>query len=406
MNVKVKFKENNVSIPIKFSQIQSVSDPDLSKLPQYEGGYEINLSSREQTLETERKWVKENIVVKKVINTEGLNVTENGTYEASNDIDGFNPVTVNVKPKIEALNITQNGTYITAEGKDGFNPITVNVQPKLQEKSVTENGEVVADIGFDGLGKVNVNVNVQPTIEPLEITANGTYDLQEGVDGYAPITVNVQSDESINNAIVDALIDGSITEVDSNVIRVKQYTFNLCTELVRVNLPKVQTIDQNAFLGCSALKNIDLPALTSSGVKVFGNCSSLETANLPRLENLQQNFFASCGSLVSVDLSRVTAISSSAFSYCSKLTTLILRGDTVASLANTNAFNKCYHILGTVDATHNPEGLKDGYIYVPKALIEDYKVATNWVTYASQFRALEDYTVDGTVTGELDPTKI
>lgn len=47
-----------------------------------------------------------------------------------------------------------------------------------------------------------------------------------------------------------------------------------------------------------------------------------------------------------------------------------------------------------------------GYIYVPSALIEQYKVAENWSTYASQFRALEDYTVDGTITGELDETKI
>ena len=34
------------------------------------------------------------------------------------------------------------------------------------------------------------------------------------------------------------------------------------------------------------------------------------------------------------------------------------------------------------------------------------QAATNWSTYAAQFRALEDYTVDGTTTGELDETKI
>ena len=47
-----------------------------------------------------------------------------------------------------------------------------------------------------------------------------------------------------------------------------------------------------------------------------------------------------------------------------------------------------------------------GYIYVPAALVDSYKVATNWSTYAAQFRALEDYTVDGTTMGELDPNKI
>lgn len=47
-----------------------------------------------------------------------------------------------------------------------------------------------------------------------------------------------------------------------------------------------------------------------------------------------------------------------------------------------------------------------GYIYVPRALVDTYKAATNWSTIADQFRALEDYTVDGTITGELDESKI
>ena len=51
-------------------------------------------------------------------------------------------------------------------------------------------------------------------------------------------------------------------------------------------------------------------------------------------------------------------------------------------------------------------GTDSCYIYVPRALINDYKAATNWAQYADKFRALEDYTVDGTTTGELDPTKI
>ena len=103
----------------------------------------------------------------------------------------------------------------------------------------------------------------------------------------------------------------------------------------------------------------------------------------------------------------VTAIAESAYSACRSLKALVLSNtDAVVTLANTNAFSGCYHILGTKDSAYNPSGLKDGYFYVPAALIEDYKVATNWSTYATQFRALEDYTVDGTVTGELDESKI
>ena len=94
-----------------------------------------------------------------------------------------------------------------------------------------------------------------------------------------------------------------------------------------------------------------------------------------------------------------------AFESCYILTAVILRSEIVCNLVNTAAFLDCYHLLGTVNKTYNPDGLKDGYIYVPASLVDSYKTATNWTTFADQFRALEDYTVDGTITGELDPAK-
>ena len=78
----------------------------------------------------------------------------------------------------------------------------------------------------------------------------------------------------------------------------------------------------------------------------------------------------------------------------SAFTTLILRSETVATLPSTSAFSSTPIASGT------------GYIYVPRALVDSYKAASNWSTYANQFRALEDYTVDGTTTGALDESKI
>lgn len=103
---------------------------------------------------------------------------------------------------------------------------------------------------------------------------------------------------------------------------------------------------------------------------------------------------------------KANKIENGAFQAGYSLTAVILCGDTVCQLMHTNAFANCLHYHGTVQATYNKEGLKDGYIYVPRALVEDYKVATNWTTLASQFRAIEDYTVDGTIYGELDESKI
>ena len=126
-----------------------------------------------------------------------------------------------------------------------------------------------------------------------------------------------------------------------------------------------------------------------------------------RVTTIKVYAFYNCSSLTTVDLPAATSVGANAFNSCYSLTTLILRNTTkVCTLSNTNAFTNCYHYYGTVNSKYNPDGLQDGYIYVPASLIDDYKTATNWSTLATQFRALEDYTVDGTTTGELDESKI
>ena len=49
---------------------------------------------------------------------------------------------------------------------------------------------------------------------------------------------------------------------------------------------------------------------------------------------------------------------------------------------NSNAFNNCYHFTGTTNATYNPQGLKDGRIYVPDDKVDALKTASGWSTYA------------------------
>ena len=95
-----------------------------------------------------------------------------------------------------------------------------------------------------------------------------------------------------------------------------------------------------------------------------------------------------------LDFPQLQTIKNTAFANCTKLKAFILRGSTVCTISNNTGF------YGT------PINGTSGYIYVPSALIDSYKTATNWSTHASQFRALEDYTVDSTVTGALDESKI
>ena len=228
----------------------------------------------------------------------------------------------------------------------------------------------------------------------------------------------------------DGLVDGTLTAYSNDrVTKIRDYTFYYyssltivdfplvtsvglstfqgCSWLTTANLPVATSVGDYAFSSCSSLTTVNLPAATSIGPYAFSSCRSLTTVNLPAATSIGNYAFSSCRSLTTVNLPAATSIGTYAFRYSYSLTTLILRNTTlVCRLASTNAFDNCYHYHGTVHSTYNPDGLKDGYIYVPASLIDSYKVATNWSTLATQFRALEDYTVDGTTTGELDESKI
>lgn len=278
---------------------------------------------------------------------------------------------------------------------------------------------------------------VEPIVEPLEVTENGTYTVPEGVVGYTPVTVNVVPTGEITiteNGVhdvsdyasavvdvelvsdVDALIDGSITEIrNDNVTAVKDYAFHGCASLKNVVLPNAKSIGNNAFYQCTALKSAEIQSASTIGTYAFNYCTALANVNCPsatKINNYGFNYcsklgnvvfpsvtdvgtgaFSSCTGIVKADFPVATKLGRSCFQYCSAMKSLILRADSVASISS-----------GSLNGTPIASGT--GYIYVPSALIDSYKTASNWSTYAAQFRALEDYTVDGTITGELDESKI
>ena len=95
--------------------------------------------------------------------------------------------------------------------------------------------------------------------------------------------------------------------------------------------------------------------------------------------------FGECYKLATIDFTHMNASitnSNSFASNCYSLTKLIIRNmDTLPSLG-TGAFNNCYHFTGTTDSTYNPQGLKDGRIYVPDDKVDALKTASGWSTYA------------------------
>ena len=107
---------------------------------------------------------------------QSLSIQANGTYTAPADVDGYNPITVNVpqkEPNIQNLSISANGTYTAPSGTDGYSPVVVDVQPNLENITITANG-TYSHTGKDGYDQVVVNVPQQgltelvvPTLEYL-----------------------------------------------------------------------------------------------------------------------------------------------------------------------------------------------------------------------------------------------
>lgn len=188
---------------------------------------------------------------------------------------------------------------------------------------------------------------------------------------------------------------------NENIKELKQQAFAYDGNLVAIDLPNCEQINNQCFYTAHHLERINFPSLKKiqgsqhfQGTKLkeiylLGFDKTVISAN----SGLSGEFRATV-SLKKVEYNYLKQVVANAFNGCTSFNALVIRGDSLATLANISAFNNTPIANGT------------GYIYVPSALIEDYKVATNWVTFADQFRALEDYTVDGTTTGELDESKI
>ena len=149
------------------------------------------------------------------------------------------------------------------------------------------------------------------------------------------------------------------------------------------------------------ITDISDDTVTSVGQYAFSSCTQLTSVNLPSMTSVGASAFSSCTQLTSIGLPLVTSVGPYAFSGCDKLSCVIFRTETICSLSKANAF----------DDTPFASGQAGGTFIFPRSLTTEYPNATNWSSVISgnannRVLALEDYTVDGTITGEIDWDKL
>lgn len=213
---------------------------------------------------------------------------------------------------------------------------------------------------------------------------------------------------------------GSTTSSLKNYLDVKRSCYEFfygLNELTNDELNEIISYDdtQNVrdmgymFAECSNLTWIPLlnmENVTSMGYMCY-SCYSLETLRLEKLIGAEYTI-SYCHNLRKVDINSLeTDWLDYEFSSCYSLKAIIIRsfGVEPSYLYGEDVFSGCSHFFGTVDSMYNPQGLKDGYIYIPRENIEAFKESSLFIDYNIQVRALEDYTVDGTTTGDFDDAK-
>ena len=238
--------------------------------------------------------------------------------------------------------------------------------------------------------------------------------------------------------IMQSIVDRSIVNYnDDKITTIGRYSFNYCTNLESVNIPAATSIENYAFSDCTSLENVSCDLVKKLGPYCFYRDTSIKNLSFPEVITVMTSVFYGCSALTHLHLPKVTSIDSyiirfvpithlcfpklltvsmsslresglivldlpsatslitSCLHNCTSLKAIILRRTgSICSMNNTNALTGTLIESGT------------GYVYVPSSLLDSYKSATNWSTYASQFRVLEEYTVDGTITGAFDETKI
>lgn len=180
----------------------------------------------------------------------------------------------------------------------------------------------------------------------------------------------------------------------SNVTSLK-FTFYYCCVLSDLDLSGWDTSNVTDFMGAlSGVRDKDIPCTTytwnvskaTTMQYLFNNCSGVESLDLsnwetPNLTNISSMFYET-RALKILDMSNFslssTGIADNTFKYCNNLQYLIIGGTEFK-------FNMPNINCGNLNSTCK--------ILVPEALLDTYKTAANWSNRASQFDAIEKYTI-------------
>ena len=232
-----------------------------------------------------------------------------------------------------------------------------------------------------------------------------------------PNFVNADGTYLFNNSVISEIQFDKLVYYNT-----EKPLFNGITALRSVYCPllvsslnKTGYTEGGLFCDCcrSVIEELDLdvsfPSLTYYKYRMFSNCNIpiIKSHYLANPEGTPTDIFGNSRNLNQVWMHSMPFIGASSFQDDYGLE-FVYFGN-LNTMNGSKHFNNCVNLEALIIATNevctlggvsancafNPYSSwtedREGYIYVPEDLIEDYKSASNWSTYADRFRAIEDY---------------
>ena len=236
--------------------------------------------------------------------------------------------------------------------------------------------------------------------------------LIDGIESTDGISKIIQDFKSISYLFYgfEELTDSSnwLSYSDTANVEDFSYAFAGCTNLITwftLDMSNATTTER-MFSGCSNLEYpnyFNLPKVYELSY-MFNGCKKITSIKLNTPNSAYWNYtFDNCYYLETIDISffgqhTPENIGEALYGYytkqtfynCYSLKKLIIREFDVDYEIRTDTFGNCYHLDGTVNATYNPNGDKDCYIYVPDNMVETIKTTSGWSTYAEQIKPLSE----------------
>lgn len=367
-----------------------------------------------------------NVQVPQPTGTKEINITQNG--ESTEDVAQYENahIVVNVPNEdtgTKEIRITENGN--SQHDVTGF--ATADITVAVPEPTGTaelaytlEAGNYSLDETADVSDKAEAHVTVDASaLEPTgtkEVTVNQNGDITEDVKDYASVKITTQvegGDPELERKydellkVLERVNTHNFTVENDDITKLGYYAFYNNQRITSALLPNVGYIGDSCFANCDMLSEISLGKLTRISSRAFQNCRRLENFENGYAKHIESYAFCDSSSvgiasdkmiLKSVKCASASSIERCAFEGLTKIETIdILGGGDIERMADRNkALESLVNFIMRDEETVTTVDAYTAFaattnIYVPDALVDSYKTATNWSKYAEQIHPLSEY---------------